>query len=55
MAWYVLREIPKPPYEVTWSGPYDNEFDAYNACPDDPEYGVWPRPADTEWAADDES
>ncbi len=45
-SWYVIKEIPKPPYEVTWSGPYASEAAAYEACPDDAEFGVWPRPAE---------
>ena len=42
--WYVVREIPKPPYEVTWSE-HATEEDAYAACPDDEDFTVWPRPA----------
>lgn len=45
MSWYVVREIPKPPYEQTVSE-HPTEDDAYAACPDDPDYAVWPRPAD---------
>lgn len=45
MAWYVIKEIPRPPYEVTWSR-HDTEQEAYDACPDDPDFMVWPRPAE---------
>lgn len=45
MSWYVIREIPKPPYEVTVSC-HPTEGDAYAACPDDPDFSVWPRPAE---------
>lgn len=44
MSWYVIREIPKPPYEVTVSE-HPTEEAAYMACPDDPDFDVWPRPA----------
>ena len=46
MSWYVVHEIPKPPYEVTHSGPHATEAEAYEVCPDDPAYDVWPRPAE---------
>jgi hypothetical protein len=45
VSWYVIREIPKPPYEVTVSC-HPTEGDAYAACPDDPDFSVWPRPAE---------
>ena len=44
MSWYVIREIPKPPYEVTWSE-HATEEAAYEACPDAPDFEVWSRPA----------
>lgn len=44
--WYVVREIPKPPYELTWSGPHPTEQDTYKVCPDDVDYAVWPRLAE---------
>ena len=44
MSWYVVKEIPKPPYEVTWSE-HATEAEAYAACPDLDEFTVWPRPA----------
>lgn len=44
MSWYVIQEIPKPPYEVTVSE-HETEADAYAACPDFPDFAVWPWPA----------
>jgi len=41
VSWYVIREIPRPPYEEAVSE-HATEAEAYDACPDDPAYEVAP-------------
>lgn len=44
MNWYVIKEIPRPPYELTW-GEHDTHAEADQACPDDPAFTVRTQPA----------